>query len=120
MKGELLKSVRTKSRYRLADIAVTRRGGLVYADYNDSSINLVNGTQIQTLITQRGWFLRAWTPLGVCAVRPKWTSLLSWKRMMIIVIVIVMKVMMVNTQKSCVTLAAPRNKAFNGTTKVIR
>ena len=67
MKGELLSSVRTKSGYKVVDIAVTRRGGLVYADYNDSSIKLVNGTQIETLITLRGWFLRAWAPLGLCS-----------------------------------------------------
>nr|XP_022304480.1 uncharacterized protein LOC111111667 [Crassostrea virginica] len=55
LKGELLKSVQTKSGDRPQDIAVTRSGGLVYADYHDSSINLVSGTQIQTLITLRGW-----------------------------------------------------------------
>ena len=32
------------------DIAVTRSGDLVYADYKDRSINLVSDTQIQTLI----------------------------------------------------------------------
>nr|XP_022308568.1 uncharacterized protein LOC111114521 [Crassostrea virginica]XP_022308569.1 uncharacterized protein LOC111114521 [Crassostrea virginica] len=62
LKGELLKSVQTKSGYQPQDIAVTRSGGLVYADYSDSSINLVSGTQIQTLITLRGW-----RPLGLCS-----------------------------------------------------
>nr|XP_022310438.1 uncharacterized protein LOC111115850 [Crassostrea virginica]XP_022310439.1 uncharacterized protein LOC111115850 [Crassostrea virginica] len=55
LKGELLKSVQTKSGYVPEDIAVTRSGGLVYADYNERSINLVSGAQIQTLITLRGW-----------------------------------------------------------------
>nr|XP_022305821.1 uncharacterized protein LOC111112576 [Crassostrea virginica] len=66
LKGELLKSVQTKSGNDPRDIAVTRSGGLVYADYVDRSINLVSGTQklfsrlvsgtkIQTLITLRGW-----------------------------------------------------------------
>ncbi|XP_078321654.1 uncharacterized protein LOC111111319 [Crassostrea virginica] len=55
LKGELLKSIQTKSGNLPADIAVTRSGGLVYADNWDSSINLVSGTQIQTLITLRGW-----------------------------------------------------------------
>ncbi|XP_078321303.1 uncharacterized protein LOC111111601 [Crassostrea virginica] len=62
LKGELLKSVTTKSGYMPRDIAVTRSGGLVYADYGDSSINLVSGTQIQTLITLRGW-----GPRGLCS-----------------------------------------------------
>nr|XP_022305363.1 E3 ubiquitin-protein ligase TRIM71-like [Crassostrea virginica] len=61
LKGELLKSVQTKSGNVPSDIAVTRSGGLVYADYRDRSINLVSGTQIQTLITLRGW-----RPSGLC------------------------------------------------------
>ena len=55
LKGELLKSVQTKSGHEPNDIAVTRSGDLVYADYYDGSINLVSGTQIQTLIKLRGW-----------------------------------------------------------------
>ncbi|XP_078340466.1 uncharacterized protein LOC144627378 [Crassostrea virginica] len=55
LQGELLRSVQTKSGNRPWDIAVTRSGGLVYADDMDRSINLVSGTQIQTLITLRGW-----------------------------------------------------------------
>nr|XP_022306697.1 tripartite motif-containing protein 2-like [Crassostrea virginica] len=62
LKGELLKSVQTKSGNTPEDIAVTRSGGLVYADYRDRSINLVSGTQIQTLITLRGW-----KPRGLCS-----------------------------------------------------
>ena len=45
-----------------ADIAVTRSGGLVYTDRRDRSINLVSGTQIQTLITLWGW-----KPDGLCS-----------------------------------------------------
>ncbi|XP_078331577.1 uncharacterized protein LOC144625244 [Crassostrea virginica] len=55
LQGELLRSVKTKSRIMPYDIAVTRSGDLVYTDYGDSSINLVSGTQIQILITLRGW-----------------------------------------------------------------
>nr|XP_022305047.1 uncharacterized protein LOC111112040 [Crassostrea virginica]XP_022305048.1 uncharacterized protein LOC111112040 [Crassostrea virginica] len=62
MKGELLKSIQTKSGNNPQDIAVTRSGGLVYTDYWDSSINLLSGTQIQTLITLRGW-----RPWGLCS-----------------------------------------------------
>ncbi|XP_078321718.1 uncharacterized protein LOC111106222 [Crassostrea virginica] len=58
LKGELLKSIQTKSGTEPEDIAVTRSGGLVYADYNSRSINLVSCTQIQTLIRLRGW--RPW------------------------------------------------------------
>nr|XP_022308296.1 uncharacterized protein LOC111114300 [Crassostrea virginica] len=62
LQGELLKSVQTKSGNSPQDIAVTRSGGLVYADYEDSSINLVSGTQIETLIE-----LRRWRPIGLCS-----------------------------------------------------
>ncbi|XP_078311909.1 uncharacterized protein LOC111132771 [Crassostrea virginica] len=55
MNGELLRSVQTKSGNTPRDIAVTQSGGLVYAYCNDRSINLVSDTQIQTLITLRGW-----------------------------------------------------------------
>ncbi|XP_078331327.1 uncharacterized protein LOC144625119 [Crassostrea virginica] len=62
LQGELLRSVQAKSRLPPDDIAVTRSGDLVYTDYWDSSINLVSGTQIQTLITLRGW-----RPLRLCS-----------------------------------------------------
>ncbi|XP_078331230.1 uncharacterized protein LOC144625055 [Crassostrea virginica] len=55
LQGGLLRSVQTKSGNVPRDIAVTRSGDLVYTDYYDRSINLVSGTQIQTLITLRGW-----------------------------------------------------------------
>ncbi|XP_078330988.1 uncharacterized protein LOC144624841 [Crassostrea virginica] len=55
LQGELLRSVQTKSWKDPRDIAVTRSGDLVYADPADSSINLVSDTQIQTLISLRGW-----------------------------------------------------------------
>ena len=60
--GELLRSVQTISKSQPEDIAVTRGGDQVYADYNHSFINLVNGTQSQTLITLRGW-----KPRGLCS-----------------------------------------------------
>ena len=50
LQGELLKSAQTKSGNTPKDIAVTRNGDLVYTDYYDRSINLVSGTQIQTLV----------------------------------------------------------------------
>nr|XP_022293659.1 E3 ubiquitin-protein ligase TRIM71-like [Crassostrea virginica] len=64
LQGELLSSVQTKSGNSVVDIhiAVTRSGDLVYADGSNSSINLLSGTQIQTLITLRGWI-----PHGLCS-----------------------------------------------------
>nr|XP_022306699.1 tripartite motif-containing protein 3-like [Crassostrea virginica] len=62
LKGEVQKSVQTKSGNAPKDIAVTQSGGLVYTDYHDRSINLVSGTQIQTLITLPGW-----RPLHLCS-----------------------------------------------------
>nr|XP_022303333.1 uncharacterized protein LOC111110947 isoform X2 [Crassostrea virginica] len=62
IKGEVLKSVQTKSGQWPQDIAVTRSGGLVYTDNANRSINLVSGTKIQTLIT-----LQEWRPWGLCS-----------------------------------------------------
>nr|XP_022330761.1 uncharacterized protein LOC111129008 [Crassostrea virginica] len=58
LQGELLRSVKTKSENWPRDIAVTRSGDLVYIDDWDRSINIVSGTQIQTLIRLRGWIPR--------------------------------------------------------------
>ncbi|XP_078331151.1 uncharacterized protein LOC144624977 [Crassostrea virginica] len=61
LQGEILRSVQTKSKNWPYGIAVTQSGDLVYTDPRDCSINLVSGTQIQTLITLWGW-----TPLHPC------------------------------------------------------
>ena len=63
------RSVQTISKSQPEDIVVTRAGDQVYADYNHSSINLVNGTKSQTLITLRGW--------KPCVVRPRGNFWLS-------------------------------------------
>ncbi|XP_052680828.1 uncharacterized protein LOC128161558 [Crassostrea angulata] len=60
--GELVKSVYTKSRNESWDIAVTRSGDLVYTDYHDRTLNIVKNTQIQTVISLRGW-----KPRHVCS-----------------------------------------------------
>nr|XP_022333992.1 uncharacterized protein LOC111130975 [Crassostrea virginica] len=62
LQGELLSSVQTKSGAKPWDIAVTLSGDLVYTDRDDRSINLVNGTGIQTLTR-----LREWAPLNLCS-----------------------------------------------------
>ena len=61
MQGKLLKFVQAKSRNVPKDIAVTQSGDLVYADYDERSINLVSDTQIQRLVR-----LRWWTPRYLC------------------------------------------------------
>nr|XP_034315032.1 tripartite motif-containing protein 3 [Crassostrea gigas]XP_034315033.1 tripartite motif-containing protein 3 [Crassostrea gigas] len=62
LQGELVKSVQTKSGYAPWDIAVTRSGDLVYTDGNNRTVNIVKNTQIETVISLRGW-----TPLNVCS-----------------------------------------------------
>ena len=61
LQGELLKSVQTKSGNMPEDITVTQNQDLVYTDFIDRSINIVKDTQIQPLITVRGW-----KPLYLC------------------------------------------------------
>ncbi|XP_065938538.1 E3 ubiquitin-protein ligase TRIM71 [Magallana gigas] len=61
LQGEQVNSVKTKSGKYPWDIAVTQNGDLVYTDYEDSSINIVENTDVQTLIKLQGW-----KPRNVC------------------------------------------------------
>ncbi|XP_065938540.1 tripartite motif-containing protein 2 [Magallana gigas] len=61
LQGELMKSVKTKSGTWPGDIAVAESGYLVYTDYEDSFINMVKNTEMQTLIKLQGW-----KPRNVC------------------------------------------------------
>ncbi|XP_048755233.2 uncharacterized protein LOC125666146 [Ostrea edulis] len=62
LRGKLLTSIQTKTGIGLRDITVTRDGDLVYTDDNNKTVNLVKNTQIQIVITLRGW-----EPLNVCS-----------------------------------------------------
>lgn len=61
IKGELVKSIMTKSRNNPCDIAVTISGDLVYTDDGNRTVNMVRNTQIYTLIIMQGW-----EPRNIC------------------------------------------------------
>lgn len=62
LRGELLKTIQTSSKNTPSDIEVTRSGDLVYADYNDLSISIVQNEKIREVIKLRGW-----RPRNVCS-----------------------------------------------------
>ncbi|XP_062613335.1 tripartite motif-containing protein 2-like [Saccostrea cucullata] len=60
--GSLLKSIITKSGNEPCDIAVTKRGDLVYTDYRYRTVNIVKKEKIEEVIR-----LQNWIPKGVCS-----------------------------------------------------
>ncbi|XP_065937321.1 tripartite motif-containing protein 2-like [Magallana gigas] len=62
LQRELVESVNTESGNKPSDIAVTRRGNLVYTDENNRTVNIMKKSVTQTVIR-----LRQWIPRGVCS-----------------------------------------------------
>lgn len=62
LQGKLVKSIKSKSGSRPMDIAKRRSWNLVYTDYYDCTVNIVENTQIQQLIS-----LRKWKPRSICS-----------------------------------------------------
>ncbi|XP_065938778.1 protein wech-like isoform X2 [Magallana gigas] len=62
LRGELSKTVETKSGKNPTDIAVTRSGDLLYTDKKERTVNIVRNTQIESVVRLQGW-----RPLGVCS-----------------------------------------------------
>lgn len=59
--GVLLEKVDTLTGNWPSDVCVTEQGDLLYSDWNDNSVNLVNGGKVKKLLT-----LERWKPSGIC------------------------------------------------------
>lgn len=55
LQGEQLKSIKSKSENMPWDIAVTKSKDLIYTDFSNRSVNLIRESEIQKIITLRGW-----------------------------------------------------------------
>lgn len=62
LKGQLKKSIQTKTKDWPEDITTTTNGDLVYIDSTEKTVNLVKNASIQTVIQLQGW-----RPLNVCS-----------------------------------------------------
>lgn len=71
MKGQLMKSIPTKSGFSPKDITVTGSGDLVFIEqrHGDSTLNMLINSEIQTVIK-----LHVWIPVIVSAVPSLATS----------------------------------------------
>lgn len=58
LQGELVKSIKTKSENTPSNIEVTRNGDLVYTDYVDKTVNIVQNTNIREVVKLKGWIPR--------------------------------------------------------------
>ena len=99
LEGELVKSVQSRSKGKVWDLAVTRNGDLVYTDNTDKSINVVKNKKIKALIKLQGWI-----PFYVCCT--------SFDGVLVSMITDDYQ-----QKKFCVTLAQQRRKTFSGMTK---
>lgn len=61
LQGNLVKEIEPKSRGGPWNIAVSKSGDLVYTDYTERTVNVVPDTEIEKVISLRGW-----KPHGVC------------------------------------------------------
>ncbi|XP_034309857.2 E3 ubiquitin-protein ligase TRIM71 [Magallana gigas] len=61
LKGELVKSIKSRLGYSPQGIAVTKNGNLVYTDKGDRTVNIVNKTKVQIVFRVQNW-----SPRGVC------------------------------------------------------
>lgn len=62
LKGEVVKSVKTKSEKKAGDITTTKKGYLVYSDPDLRTINRMKKKNIKEVIKLHGW-----TPCSVCS-----------------------------------------------------
>nr|XP_034307559.1 uncharacterized protein LOC117682980 [Crassostrea gigas] len=62
LQGELVKSIRTKSGNMPWGIATTMSGDPIYADYSDSTVNILKQSDIHSVVKLQGW-----GPCGVCS-----------------------------------------------------
>lgn len=58
LQDELVKSIKTKSENMPSNIEVTRNGDLVYTDYVDRTVNIVQNTNIREVVKLKGWIPR--------------------------------------------------------------
>nr|XP_034305525.1 uncharacterized protein LOC105342785 [Crassostrea gigas] len=65
LRGDLVKSVQTKSGNNPQDIAVTGNGDLVYADYENYTVNIMKKTKSLALNRLRG-LIWGWRPCSIC------------------------------------------------------
>lgn len=58
LQGELIKSIKCKSENMPSNIEVTKNGDLVYTDYVDRTVNIVQNTHIREVVKLNGWVPR--------------------------------------------------------------